>query len=308
MGGISNRMLSGLALAAGLGACGTSITISLPEGGGLGGTSRPPSGFSLLYSPTDWAFTRVTAPDPVRRGKDSERFELRNGDCGGSDCANPRARAQIVQDRGASKARVNRDYWAGWSFYNANIGPVTDKTSLGTVVGEWKLQGEDPALFRFIQLPVSTRDWRGCASNVCTSSGPANADVVVELDAVAGAGNWGAAQNRGRVCRLFNMAEAKGRWTDIVVNTNFGSDGFGYLRVWVNGALRCDYKGQIALSNGVPTHRRGIFESNTSRWAQNNAGAPKPTLIVYYDEFLEGVSRADVDTAAREKAGLPAAN
>lgn len=304
---ISGRVLLRLALVGFLAACGSSITIKLPEAGGIGGPSAtPPRGFSLLYSPADWAFARAIAPDPLRRGERSERFELRDADCGGSDCGNSRARAQIIQDRGASSARVNRDFWAGWSFYNASIGAVAATTSLGTVVGEWKIEGEAPALFRFIQLPADARGWRGCAANVCDPSGPANADVVVELDAIATAAGWGAAQNRGRVCRLFNMAQARGRWTDIVVNTNFGNDGFGYLKVWVDGTLRCDYKGQIAVAGrGTPTHRRGIFNSNFTRWS---AATPKPTLIAYYDEYLEGSARGDVDTAARQAAGLPAAD
>lgn len=303
---VFGRIVSRLALVCLLAACGSSITITLPEGGGLGGGNAPPRGFSLLYSATDWAFARVTAPEPVRRGTTAERYELRDGDCSGTDCGKGRARAQIIQDRAASAARVNRDYWAGWSFYNAGIGGVTPATSLGTVVGEWKVEGESPALFRFIQVPVDARGWRSCAANVCSPIGPANADVVVELDAIATAASWGAAQNRGRVCRLFNMAQARGRWTDIVVNTNFGSDGFGYLKVWVDGTLRCDYKGQIAVGDkGTPTHRRGLFNSNFTRWA---TATPKPTLVAFYDEYLEGNSRAEVDTAARQAAGLPPAN
>lgn len=306
MRGISGRVMVRLALVAVLAACGTSITIKLPE---MGASSVPPRGFSLLYSETAWAFARATAPDPVRRGNFSERFELREGDCGGSDCGQGRARAQIVQDRAAATAKVDRDFWAGWSFYNATIGPVTATTSLGTVVGEWKIEGEAPAVFRLIQMPVDARGWRGCSASVCSTTGPANADVVVELDAMATAAGWGPAQNRGRVCRLFNMAQAKGRWTDIVVNTNFGSDGFGYLRVWVDGALRCDYKGQlVAGPSGQPTHRRGIFNSYTLPFDQNAKGAAKPTLVAFYDEYVEGAARAEVDPALREQAGLAPVN
>lgn len=276
--------------------------------------SALPRGYELLFSPAPHAFRYSRPGEPVRRGAVSERFELRDGDCGGSDCANPRARAEIRQSDNAVRARLNRDIWYGWSFYNQNIGTVTPDTSLGAVFGQWKLGGEQPAIFRILQTVPGAGTWDSCDPAICNRAGAPDQDVVVELSDMAQARGWGEAQNFGNVCRLFSMAQNRGKWVDIVVNTNFATDAEGYLRIWVNGALKCNYYGPLvspasALQAGAaPNHRRGIFASSTRRWLQKQPGTAKPTLIVYYDEFRIGKTRGDVDTRAREAAGRKPVN
>ncbi len=266
-----------------------------PRGPGKGAAARP--GYSLLFSPADWAYARVRAPGhPVRRGRLAERFELRPGDCGGSDCAGGRGRAQIIQDRGVSTAQPGRDFWAGWSFFNASIGALPAGDAPGPVIAEWKVRGTDPALFRIVQRRPETRERTACAPEVCA---PLDADVVVELNGIAAAEGWGAERNHGRICRLFNMEKSRGRWVDIVVNTDFGSDGTGYLRVWIDGVLRCDHFGPLAVARkGAPTLRRGIL-------AAGSVVSATGPMVVYFDEYREGRTRADVDPALREWAGLP---
>ena len=312
------RVLSGLfalmLLAALVAGCGTSITVTLPGGGGALLAARAPvlpEGYARLYSPAPHAFRFSTAGEPVRRGTKAERFELREGDCGGSDCGSARARAEIAQDRAATTARLDRDIWYGWSFFNASIGAVTRERALGTVLGQWKLEGDQPSLFRLVQVAAGEGDMAHCDPAVCTQGGAPGDDVMLELDAMAQAQAWGVARNQGRICRLFSLAAQRGRWVDIVVNTNFGTDSYGYLRVWVNGELRCNYQGQVVSGQAAgarvagPTDRRGIFTSYTERWTKAFGAAPKPTLIAYYDEYLSGTSRADVDTRLREARGLP---
>ncbi len=302
------RLVAALAAALFVAACG-----QLGPGGG--GQATPPRGFALLYSPAPHAFRYAFAPEePVRRGERSERFELREGDCGGSDCGNFRARAEIVEDRDATVARLNRDIWFGWSFYNGSIRAVTNDTYLGTTIGQWRLQGEQPSIFRLIQLEQGAGGFDGCDPAYCTPGGDPSWDVVIQLDEMRQAYRWGPAQNEGNICRLFSMEASLGRWVDIVVNTNFGTDGTGYLRVWIDGQLRCDYRGQLVSAERAltqvpgPAHRRGIFNSFTERWTATQGGAPKPTLIAYYDEYIVGLSRADVDPRVREVQRLPPVN
>lgn len=294
--------------------CGRVITITVGTPDGNSVAARPaappvgalPKGYELLYSPAPHAFRYARAGEPVRRGAVSERFELRDGDCGGSDCANPRARAEIRQADGTLRTRLNRDTWYGWSFYNQNIGTVTADTSLGAVFGQWKLDGEQPAIFRIIQTVPGAGNWEACDPAVCNRAGSPDQDVVVELSDMQQARGWGAAQNFGNVCRLFSMAQNRGKWVDIVVNTNFATTADGYLRIWVNGALKCNYYGPLvspasaAQAGSAPNHRRGIFASSTRRWLQKQPGIARPTLIVYYDEFRIGRSREMVDTRLRE--------
>ena len=314
-------LMLGAALLAG---CGGTITITIPgtiPGGAAPGPAaapRPklpalPKGYARLYSPAPQAFRYSQGAEPVRRGAVSERFELRDRDCGGTDCGNFRARAEIAQDRTVTQARLDRDIWYGWSFYNATMGAVTRETSLGTVLGQWKLEGDQPSSFRLVQVAKGENDLARCNPAVCTQgAGGAGDDVMLELDEMAQAMRWGAAQNQGRICRLFNLEANRGRWVDLVVNTNFGTDGYGYVRVWVNGELRCNYQGQVvsapaarAASSAGPTDRRGIFNSYTERWTKAFGARPKPTMVAFYDEFVSGPSRAHVDPRLRAARGLP---
>lgn len=134
--------------------------------------------------------------------------------------------------------------------------------------------------------------------------------VEVQLDDMKNALGWGKAQKFGHVCTLLSLNSTRGRWTDLVLNTNFSAKADGYLRIWVNGQLKCNYKGPLVANTSKrlylgPNHRRGIFVSFTKRWDKIKGNAPKPTMVVYYDEFLVGQRREDVDTRLRENAGLP---
>jgi Polysaccharide lyase len=307
-------------LGAVLAACGQVITIALPGGPvpaqpvasqpapvrGVGRLEPTPEGYERLFTNTSYGFRPSGPGEPVRRGEKSERFELRLGDCDGSDCASNRARTEIREVVSEAKARLNTDIWYGYSFLNVNVGSVSKATTPGSVFGQWKLDGDLPPVFRITQQAAGEGNFAACDPSVCSPMGAATDDVVVELEDMHLARGWGAAQNGGAVCRLFNMQASQGKWMDIVVNTNFATDGNGYLRIWVNGELRCNYFGGLVSpqgflgANAVPTHRRGIFAASTKRWAAQQTGAGVPSMTVYYDEFLVGKSRADVDTRLRE--------
>ena len=61
-------------------------------------------GYWNNISPYKHAFKLVSHPHPVRYGKKSERFEVRDGDCGGSDCKAPRYRSEIGIHKNKTKA------------------------------------------------------------------------------------------------------------------------------------------------------------------------------------------------------------
>lgn len=255
--------------------------------GSSGGSSTSaPRGYERLQSPAPHAFRFAAEGEPVRRGNRAERYELRSGDCGGSDCGEPRYRSEVRELPATNKSRIGTDIWYGWSFLNQTATTLPSNQSLGLVFGQWKLSGEQPAAFRLIQ---------------------SGGNVVVQLEDMRANGGLRSAE----VCTLFNLDQARGKWVDLVVNTNFSTDTNGYLRIWVNGEQRCNYSGRLIADPTVreestgPTHRRGIFASSTARWDRTQGGAPKPTLIVFYDEFLVGKTRGDVDTRAREAAGAP---
>ena len=270
-----------------------------------------PDGYSRLFSPAlhNFRVGLAEAGDPVRRGRSSERFELRDGDCGGNDCGAPRARAEIEMSDQRSLPRLGRDIWYGWSFYNATIPSFERENSLRLVFGQWTMGGQNRPIFRFIQLGEDEGDFEACDPWICTGLNNNTKDVVVQLSDIAEELGWGDAQNDGYICRLFDMDAQRGKWTDLMVNTNFGTDYDGYLRIWVDGQLVCNYEGPLVSSASVasrrlPEHRRGIYSSWTKRWDRATDGAARPTLIAYYDEFRIGKTRDDVDVRHADIIGL----
>lgn len=269
------------------------------------GTKAGSRGMVRNISPHAHAFTRVQAPHPVRYGKISERFELRHGDCGGSDCNNPRKRSEIREDGSNIKTRLNQDTWIGWSFYNHTM-PQTD---LHPVIGQWKVNSEQ-AIIKFFQEDAMS-GYRGCSRAYCNlgTFPPSRNDVFVQLDDLREQRGLGASGNWGNVCHFFNLAQSRGKWVDIVVRTNFATNENGYLQIWVDGKPRCDYRGQIVASRSKfkgPSHRRGVYWSYTVDWDRRSPDQPKPTMIAYYDEYRVGHTREQVDIRMIEKRGGPA--
>lgn len=295
--------------------CGQVITINLPGGNRAApaqayGDGALPAGYERFLSPATWNFRYSWPGEPVRRGQVSERYELRDGDCAAADCASGRLRAELREATDAPTAQVGRDIWYGYSFYNANMGAVTREQSVGTVLGQWKPAGDAPTVFRIVQTYQGELDWTKCSPVYCNQVGSKTEDVVAELENMRVANNWGQVQNFGDVCRLFSMTEMQGKWVDIVINTNFAATDDGYLRIWVNGVMRCNYYGRMVAGSSFGlgaqalSHRRGLFASYTKTYRDKQGATPIPTKVAYYDEFRSGAARTDVDPALREQSGL----
>ena len=266
-----------------------SLTVSVSAWAGNWNRAIP-DGYELNITPHKHGFRYTTDGEPTRRGEVAERFEVRHGDCGGSDCKSPRYRSEINLKAGKTIARFNEDIWYGWSYFNESIPAFEDKVNLMPVVGQWKMGGDAHPIFKFTYHGYRKR-------------------IEVQLDDMMTAKKWGKEKKYGHVCSLIPLHLTKNIWTDFVVNTNFGTDKNGYLRVWVDGVLKCDYTGQLVANKSKklfpgPNHRRGIFVSYTKRWDKVQPNVKKPTMIAYYDEFMVGRSRIDVDTRLREQQGL----
>lgn len=256
---------------------------------------RAPKGYELLQSNPKYSFRYSRPGEPVRRGKTSERMELRDGFCRGTDCSEDRLRSEIRIPHRQAKARVGKDIWFGWSFRVAQFSSDLRKVGVYPFLGQWKTAPENSPTVYFIM-----------------GGGKGAGDVYVSLgDMARRHNNMVAGAKWGHVCRkIFSIEQAKRQWVDIVLNTNFSSGADGYLKVWINGKLACSYSGQIVATRSSndyrgPNHRRGIYIGNTSRWRAKRGSEPIPTVVVYYDEFLSGKTRGEVDTRMREAAGLP---
>ena len=272
------------------------------------------SGYNNYLSPWTYAFEIVEKPHPVRYGSTSERYELREGDCGNvsgfSDCEENLARSEIVLDTLLIQARYNQDIWYGWSFYNETIPTI----GLYNIIGQWKngVKNQNDDILQIRQTPQDSFNpimWENCDSTFCSNhlETKDSYDVTVNLGHGGRYKYKGNANNWNMPCRLWSMEENKGKWVDIVINTNFGSNDDGYVNIWIDGEKRCEYQGvlqdyvprfpghnQTAISGESeypgPSHKRGIF-INKNRMTKKT----HPTLIAYYDEFRVGKSRKEVD-------------
>lgn len=269
-----------------------------------------PAGYTRLFAAARHNFRFVSSSngEPVRLGARAERYELRDGDCGGSDCGQARYRTEVQETPNRSRARIGEEIWYGWSFYNATIPAFQRSNSLRLVLGQWTTGGGAAPAIRLIQLGRDEGNWSECSPAICTGPNLSDGDVVIQLEDLKRRLNWGEAQNNGYVCRLFDSQRNRNKWVDITMSTNFSPDLDGFLRVWVNGTLTCDYSGPIlskaTVASGTnPTHRRGIFASYTKRWDAATNSAAKPTLIAYYDEFRSGTSRNEVEVGRRARSG-----
>ena len=262
-------------------------------------------GYNNNLSPHEHAFNLTS--EEVRYGSLSERYEVRDGDCGGSDCTNPRYRSEISLSKKNTKARLDQDIWYGWSFFNKNILSSSTKWNLMFVLGQWKMGGDNPPIFKLVQIGAREGNWGGCDKKICNRNFSRD-DVVIQLDDMKEKYSWGRKENWGLICKLFNIEDSIGTWVDIVVNTNFSTKNDGYLKVWINGEQKCDYKGQVVTLKTKrfypgPNHRRGIYVSYTKRWDKIRPHLTKPTAIAYYDEFRSGKKREDVDITMIERRG-----
>jgi hypothetical protein len=252
-------------------------------------------------------FNIVSAPHPVRYGTHSERFEIRPTDDNsmrdlGVTNGN---RSELTQRPSRQNVRIGEDAWFGWSFYHTNLFAADNSFGWFPKLGQWKTDLDAPPV---IELSPA-HDGRGNDGSY----------IGIALDDLSHGQSreWLRGNNFGYPCRLFHIGRSRNQWMDIVINTNFADDANGYLRVWVNGELRCDYRGQIVVtpvdrfrSYGVrnvgPIFKRGYWSGSwnfPTRWLENHASTPIPTFVVYYDEWRQDRSRAEVDIRMIEAAG-----
>jgi hypothetical protein len=209
-------------------------------------------------------------------------------------------RSEITQRSAPEAPSIDQDVWFGWSFYFENL-PVLD-SSYGwyPMFGQWKANLEGAPVITFRPIGGS---FIYVGMDDMYKSMP-NYQPLQSLQSV-----------RGHPCWLFNTQAEAGTWIDIVVNTNFGSTDDGYLNIWINDELRCEYRGQIVpdatINAGHRTaiHKRGYWSGHLSfprKWRENHPDVEIPTFVLYYDEWRQGLSREEVDIRLIEARGGPA--
>lgn len=230
-----------------------------------------------------YGYKIVSLPHPVRAGKTSERFEVRNGDCywdsEWNDCKNDRERSELYEV--SPRAMIGYEYWYGWSLFVPKDFPNIYPTI--TTLGQFYQKNirDPPVMFNY--------RWNGL---------------------------WLYMNLYSWICLLLPEPEIRDRWNDFVVNVKWSTGNDGFLRVWVNGELKVDHLGPQTRFNYPIFFKYGIYRTFISEYKKmkqlegkvaemtgqkkigENVGKV-PTQIVYFDEVRKGKSRESVDPSLR---------
>lgn len=222
--------------------------------------------FNLEKARVKHAVKRVRLQDGTR----AERFELRNGDCSGTDCSRDRERVEFVQK---NAPRAGTEFWVGYSVMLdpswPNLGP-----RMNTKLGQWHLpkhqgKGQGPTLLMEVNdkcLIVSVKDPRY-----------ADDDPMKPAPNLA----WDCIAPRSSLI---------GQWNRIMVNGVWSTGNDGFLKIYLNGKLKWSHSGQTINKDLKPYFRYGIYRSFISR-CSGGCG----TQIAYYHNVVQGKRRADVE-------------
>ena len=256
----------------------------------------------------------VTSKDegPVRWGETAQRFELR-ADCtdeDGSDCdrgdGSSYNRVEIsATDDTSFKNKQNS--WITWSLYlPKNDGLlVRKKTGLGQFHSN---AGPMPSMWEFKFFP-SKYGSKGLLLLNSTGGG-----ISATNDACGGSSTDPSKMSgkfKGMFCekeyRDFWLMDTKsfmnlrGKWTDFLVNVKWDDKqldegGEGYFKLWINGKLYVNWKGQTIHKNPAKyknyraTFKYGLYSRITPATGYLIKDVKKEPQFVYYDEVWKAKS------------------
>lgn len=225
-------------------------------------------GFQRSLNDRAWALTQVDGLHPVRAGRVSQRFELRQGDCGSqpgwSDCVQDRERIEQSQQKPYIEQGIMA--WYSWSLYLDPHWP--DITPVTTTLGQFHHRDSPTPAILFVQRNGAY--WLRIESARSLYQG---------MD----------------LYKLADLAQMRGRWLDIVVEARFSQGRDGVIRVWANGQLRAEILGPNTLGNTPLYFKYGIYRSFVSRVPN------RPAHIAYWDEVRQGTTRHAVDPRSNPK-------
>ncbi len=198
---------------------------------------------------------------PVRRGKQSIRFEVRPGDCGTIDSSDSDCSADRQSERSevyfSTHQYPGNEYWYAWSVYFKNYKPMNN---VSPIHGQFKsIRGDN--------LPI----YLGFLSS---SDG---LTAQLELRGVE------------RLYDLISLGNLSNKWHDFVVNVKWSTGADGFVKIWVNGKLLVNKKGANVQSKHGIRFAFGTYRPNLYRTSNRNI-----KHIVYYDELVRGDSCEDV--------------
>ncbi len=258
----------------------------------------------------DAAYNYSVVGGVVRRGKKSQRFELRHGDCrstrGWDDCANDRQRVERAEHPQNRIQRAGKQAWYGWSIRLDE--DFHDVSPANTTIGQVKMQDWS--------VPLWHINLRNDVMNIWFDTGGG--------------------------CEVSHISKLRGRWQDIVIFADYSLDPTGNsFLMYMNGIQVCGHikpmvtKKMLNTTNGRLDFKYGIYNSFVSKWLNNHKtqsvkaksykqsykdssgklvssdsitatpfkydwGIKLPTQVIHYDEMRFGSERKDVDILRHE--------
>lgn len=216
--------------------------------------------------------------DHVFKGKVSERFEVRPGDCGTDgkwdDCKMDRERSEILVEK--PKISPGQTVFVSWNVYIP--GNFIDSNKVRTTLGQIHSRGGPvgfaaglPSKPPLLQFDVFKGKYQMCWHRLSGKDGNIKDD-----------------------CRWFDLKDLtsmRDKWTEIIIELNTDMIK-GYSRIWVDQKLAVDINEPVAKYKPQTFYLKyGIYRSFVSR-----QGEPMPVQIVYFDEVRIGKKFDHVST------------
>jgi hypothetical protein len=196
--------------------------------------------------------------DAIRSGRQSLRFEVRDGDCGAddiwNDCDNDRDRHELSAHK-MIDVMSSGTYWFAWSLYlpedHENLYPVSN------AYGQFHQSGGMP-VFMFKEKPLGY--------SLIRTIGEDDYDEVL----------------------IIPNDDFIGEWNDVLIYATWSKTDEGMFRVWANGKLKYSYRGPTMTEEDV-YFKFGIYRTGVSKYQGDI-----PDTVVYFDEVRRGSTRQEV--------------
>ena len=188
---------------------------------------------------------------PVRFGKQSLKFEVRDGDGWGWDAKNDRERVELLI------CCVNREKitWTSWSLYLPDDYKIIFPAK--TMLAQFHNDADNPPAFAF--------------ENQSHTSG---GGYWIDTD------KYITGYSYNRQSKILDSSEMYGKWNDILVKVKWTHEEDGFFKIWTNGKLAFHHKGKTQDKDELIEFHIGVYRSYLSRTSN-----PDSTQIAYYDEI-----------------------
>lgn len=237
-------------------------------------------GIQRSLSTTPWGYQLVGAPHPVYRGPQSQRFEVRAGDCGAStdwsDCASDRERSEVTADN--ARFAPGSDVWMSFMIFlppdfqtstrvNTDLGQIHMRGGFQSTAGGFR---SHPPL---LQLNAKGNTYTACFHVITGDAHQVTARC----------------QNQ----TIARLSEMRGRWSRITLHLK-ATPQTPAVEVFFNRQRVAHFQHSLPRDPREYYLKYGVYRSFVSRH-----GKPMPTQVVYYDEVKIGSSQAAVEDEQR---------